>query len=67
MIKVKQEVTIYEEDGKDVPMTTRKSLGVESHWNWNERVILVLGEKRITVIGRDLTTAITNAMNINSS
>jgi len=65
MIKVKQEIEIYEENDEEVPIGIDKSLSVESHWNWNERVILRLGKRRITVIGRDLITAIQNAMNTN--
>jgi len=65
MIKVKQTVEIYEENDVEVSIGTSKSLGVESHWNHNERVILGFGEKRITVVGRDLITAIQNAMNTN--
>ena len=65
MIKVKQTVEIYEENDAEVPIGTNKSIEVESHWNWNERVILVIGRRRITVIGEDLITAIQNAMNTN--
>lgn len=65
MIKVKQEVQIYEEDDKDVALGERKYIEVESHWNYNERVILVVEGKRITVLEDDLRAAITNATNIN--
>lgn len=65
MIKVKQTVEIYEENGKEIPIGTNKSIRVESHWNRDESVILVFGRKHITVIGQDLITAINNAMNTN--
>ena len=65
MIKVSQQIEVYEENDKDIPLNKRRYLGVESHWNRNERVILEFGKERITVIGRDLATAIENAMNIN--
>jgi len=65
MIKVSQQVEIYEENDKEVPIGTNKYMGVESHWNHNERVILVIEGKRITVIADDLEAAITNATNIN--
>ena len=62
-IKIRQTIEIYEENDEDVPIGKEKSLGVESHWNCNERVILVFGRHRITVIGNDLITAAQNAMN----
>lgn len=62
-IKVEQTIEIYEENGAELPVGINKSLGIESHWNRNERVVLVLGNKRITIIGSDLLTAIHNAMN----
>lgn len=65
MIKIKQTIEIYEENDEQVPMGINKSMGVESHWNRDERVILVVGKRRITVIGQDLITAIQNAMNTN--
>ena len=65
MIKVKQEVEIYEEDDEEIKGLEGKHLTVESHWNWDERVTLVIGRKRYTVLGDDLKTAIDNAMNIN--
>lgn len=65
MIEVKQEITIYEEDDKEVPTGTNKVMGVESHWNHDEWVILRVGSKHITVNADDLSTAIDNATNIN--
>ena len=65
MIKVSQQIPIYEENDKEIPLRQQRFMGIESHWNWNERVILEIGKERITVLGRDLKTAIDNAMNSN--
>jgi len=65
MIEVKQKVEIYEENGESIPIGVTKNINVESHWNHDEWIILVVGKRRITVKGQDLITAIHNAMNIN--
>jgi len=65
MIKVSQSVEVYERYDKEVPVGTNCSIRVESHWNINRRVILVISGERLTVIGSDLITAIQNAMNSN--
>jgi hypothetical protein len=65
MIKVSQQIRVYEENDKEIPLGQQRHISVESHWNWNERVILEIGKERITVIGRDLKVAIDNAMNTN--
>jgi hypothetical protein len=65
MIKVKQTVEIYEENDQEVSLGKEKSIGVESHWNHDEWVILIAGKRRITVNAEDLKTAIDNATNIN--
>jgi len=65
MIKVSQTIRIYEENDKEVPIKIDKYMGVESHWNRDERVILVIDGERITVIAADLEAAISNATNIN--
>jgi len=65
MIKVKQTVEIYEENGGEIPLGISKHMTVESHWNRDERVILVIGRRRITVIAADLQAALDNATNTN--
>lgn len=64
-VNIKQTIEVYEVDGKEVtPVMPSEKLGVESHWNDRDRVVLVLPSGRhLTVIGDDLTIAITNAMN----
>jgi hypothetical protein len=63
-IKVTQEIKVYEIGGKEVPLGTDKNLGILSHWNVRDFVILNFGnEMQITVSGNDLITAINNAMN----
>ena len=63
MIKVKNEVPIYEVDGKEIKGIDSPKLVVESHWSCNKRVKLKLDGKEITVIGDDLVAAIVNAQN----
>lgn len=62
MIKVSNDVTIYEADGKEttVPMPT---LAVASHWNRDSLVLLAFGGQTIAVSARDLQAAIANATN----
>lgn len=65
MIKVSQQVRIYEEGDKEIRLGTSRFMGVESHWNRDEMVILEIGKERITVLADDLEAAIRNATNIN--
>jgi len=65
MIKVKQTVEIYEENGEEIPLGISKHMTVESHWNRDEWVILVIGRRRITVLVADLQAALVNATNTN--
>ena len=62
MIKVDNEVNIYEDHGQEVPLGNKR-LHVESHWNRNEMVVLTIGEERVTVSAKDLEAAIANARN----
>ena len=65
MIKVTQTVDILEENGKEVSLGKSPCIEVRSHWNHNEWVVLVVGERSITVEADDLEAAIENATNIN--
>jgi endonuclease V-like protein UPF0215 family len=62
-IKITQEIKIYEVDDKEVPVGQDFTLGILSHWNWNDHVIIVSNGKKVTVSGTDLIRAIQNAMN----
>ncbi len=65
MITVKNEVRVYEENGKDCPLgESRKSIGVESHHIRDDLVVLIgMDGMKTTVVARDLQNAITNATN----
>jgi len=63
MIKVSNKVPIYEVNGKEVNYIDESKLVVESHWNENDKVVLKFGRRNITVVARDLTSAIDNATN----
>jgi len=65
VIKVSNEVTIYEVDGQatgGIPMPT---MTVASHWNRDSLVVLHVNGKRVTVAARDLQAAVNNATNVN--
>jgi hypothetical protein len=65
MIKISQQVQIYEEDDREIPLGQHRYMGVESHWNRNEMVILEIGKERVTVLAGDLRAALENAKNTN--
>lgn len=62
-MKVKNEIEIYELDDTEVSSANRIHIGIDSHWNSNDRIVLVVAGKRYTVIAEDLRKAITNATN----
>lgn len=62
MIKVTNDVPIYEEKG-DKGVYGRKKLVVMSHWSDHDKVILLYEDVEIAVIGKDLLAAIANAQN----
>ena len=64
MIKVKNEIKVYEIDNKKVDWQ-KNSIQVVSHWNEENKIVLVIDEKSYTVSANDLVTAIKNAQNIN--
>jgi hypothetical protein len=60
-LTVHNEMRVYEIDGDDCDFTKNHHIGVNSHWNRNEFVVLVIGSKRYTVVGNDLVAAVRNA------
>ena len=62
-IKITQEIEVYEVDGVEVGAGKTVKLKVLSHWNRHQLVAIGIGEKKYTVVGNDLITAIRNAMN----
>ncbi len=66
MITVTNEVTVYEVDGEELPPVGKgKKIIVTSHWNQKQKVNIIFGGKKLTVLANDLRTAIENATNIN--
>ena len=63
-VEVKQTIQVYEVDDEKVPIGKNVTLGIDSHWNWDERIVLRFGKSKLTVLGEDLKTAIDNAMNV---
>jgi hypothetical protein len=63
MIKVTNEVNIYEADDREVSTPAPRML-VKSHWNYDKFVVLITpGGERLTVAANDLRAAIENATN----
>jgi len=62
-IEVTQKIEVYEINDEEVPIGKTVTIGVESHWNLDESVVLRIGRKSYTVVGNDLITATKNAMN----
>lgn len=65
MIKVRNEVKVYEHNGEDVALLENRFVDVVSHWNNNRQVVLVINGERYTVLADDLICAIRNATNSN--
>lgn len=66
MIKVKNEVKIHERNDEDIALLENRCIGVESHWNNEEKVVLVVDGERYAVAAKDLLCAIENATNTNN-
>lgn len=64
MIKVKNEIKVCEINNKEVDWP-KNSIQVLSHWNDDNKVVLVIDDKCYTVSANDLEAAIKNATNIN--
>jgi hypothetical protein len=63
MVRVRQEINVYEVDGKQAEVGHPVMLGIDSCLNRGRCVVLVVHGKRFTVAGAALCTAIKNAMN----
>lgn len=64
-IDVESKVNIYRKNGQDIKGHSEKLL-VESDGTWSDRVVIVYGDLRLTVVARDLQAAIANATNVGS-
>ena len=64
MIKVTNEISIYEVEGKALETTIGDpKLKINSHWNNPDRVEMEFDGKKITILARELKVAIDNATN----
>ena len=63
MIKVTQEVDIFEINGEEIEPDEHKIISVNSHWSRDEWVVLAVGGKLYTIFADDLRVAIENAQN----
>lgn len=48
-VNVKNEIKVYEVNGKDVPPQGSVSVWVESHWNDRDFVVLLVEGRKFTV------------------
>jgi len=62
-VKVQQTIGVYEVSGEDVLANEDIEIGIDSHWNSHERIVLNVRGVEYTVLGHSLITAIQNAMN----
>lgn len=67
MIRVHNEVRIYEIDGAEQKFfNIGENLEVNAHWTEHERVLLKIGGHEYAVMSRDLVAAVQNAVNVGS-
>lgn len=64
MIKVSNEITIYEINGEKTTIVPMPMMSVLSHWNQDSLVVLDVADRKVTVSARDLRAAIDNATNV---
>ena len=64
MIHVENKIRVYEIDGEVCEGADQPYVIVKSHWNLDTRVVLLVGDSEVTVVGSDLRKAIENATNI---
>ena len=62
MIESLNAVSVREDHGVEIPFGNRK-LKVESHFRSSDRIVLVIGNERVTILTEDLLAAIQNATN----
>ena len=62
MSSVKVTCVIDQYPDRAKPGGSGKSVTVESHAIWNDRVHITVEGKTVTLIGRDIITAVENAM-----
>jgi len=63
VITVVNTLKLYEVDGIETRPVEPPSVRIESHWNNSNLVVLIVGDKRYTLVARDLMAAIGNATN----
>lgn len=61
-MNVINEIPLYEKNGKDCTVG-EESISVLSHWLYNDRIVLVVGGCKYTVLAREIEAAISNAKN----
>ena len=62
-IDITQKINVYEVDDEEVATGKTVELGVNSHWNYDDFVVLEFGGKKLTVDADNLMAAIQNATN----
>jgi hypothetical protein len=65
MIKVKSDVRVIEVNNETLSVGDDVYVYIESHWNSNKLINLVVDGKTYTIKSNDIIAAITNATNSN--
>lgn len=63
MIKVMNELRVFEIEGKKTEFVDGPKVVVQSHWNVEGLVIVQFNGASVTVSGKDLIEAVRNSMN----
>ncbi len=63
MITVQNTIKLYEVDGVETRPIEPPSIRVDSHWNRNDMVVLLVDGKSYSVVAKALIAAVNNATN----
>jgi len=64
-IKTTNEIEVYEQNGSECKglRSDKPFLIIKDHWNRKDFVVLVIDEKSVTILARDLIAAVNNSIN----
>lgn len=64
MMQVDTKIEAYEVNGKDTAAGQEVYVHICSHWCYDDRVVLNVGDKTFTLIAVDIKKAVDNATNV---
>jgi len=62
-MKIENKIDVYEISGEEISPFGSISVIIESHWNYNDRFVIKIGDIAYTVLREDMERAIQNACN----